>query len=208
MSEPALPKARVEAFSDGVIAIIVTLLVLEVHVPTLQGADRDAELLAAMARAAPTVIAYAASFVVVLVFWVAHHHLLHSLTRVDRNLLWLNGLFLMLLAFVPAPTAVIGQYPEATSATVLYGGVLALTGLGFVLMRGYATLRPGLMHTAIPAAQRRRALLRGALSPLCYGGGALLGLVDRHLAWALYLLVPLLYIVPGAFDRAAHRLDA
>ena len=181
---------------------------LEVHVPSLgSGANLDAQLLAAMVHAAPTVVAYAASFIVVLVFWVAHHHLMHSLARVDRNLLWLNGLFLMVLAFVPAPTAVIGQYPDARSATVLYGAVLALPGLTFVLMRWYATMQPGLMHEAISVADRRQALLRGALSPLLYGVGALMGFLDRHVAWGIYLFVPLFFILPGAFDRAAHRID-
>jgi uncharacterized membrane protein len=204
---PSLPKARLEAFSDGVIAIIVTILVLEIHVPSLNGADIDELLYAAMAHALPTVAAYAASFIVVLVFWTAHQHLMHSLVRVDRNLQWLNGLFLMVLAFVPAPTAIIGQYPQTKGATVLYGAVLALSGLAFALMRWYATARPGLMHESISRADRARAVWRGMLSPILYGAGAVIGLIDRHLAWALFLVVPLLYILPGAFDRAAHRLE-
>jgi len=93
-----LPKTRVEAFSDGVIAIIVTILVLEIKVPRLEGDRLDEQLLVALWHALPLVGAYAVSFMVLLVFWVAHHQLIHSLRRVDRNLLWLNGLFLMILA--------------------------------------------------------------------------------------------------------------
>lgn len=211
MTEPApensfLPKARTEAFSDGVIAIIVTVLVLEIHVPALSGPNLDAQLSSALWRALPLVGAYAVSFMVLLVFWVAHHHLLHSLRRVDRNFLWLNGLFLMVLAFVPAPTALIGSYPGATAGSVLYGFVLALAGLSFLAMRTYVTAHGELLHRALPEAAIRRAVLKGSLSPLLYSVGAALALADTRLAWAVYGVVPLIFILPGAFERAAHQL--
>jgi uncharacterized membrane protein len=202
-----LPKTRVEAFSDGVIAIIVTLLVLEIKVPQLSGPDLNAQLLQAMARALPLVGAYVVSFLVLLVFWVSHHHFLHSLKRVDRRLLWINGLFLMLLAFVPAPTALIGEYPGASAGTVLYGVVLALAGLAFVWMRAYATRHGALLHEAIPPEAARKAMRKSLLSPGLYGIGAGLGLVDTRLAWALYALVPLIFMLPGAFDRSAYRIS-
>lgn len=201
-----LPKARVEAFSDGVIAIIVTILVLEIKVPKLQGDDLNAQLLHAMAHALPLVLAYAVSFMVLLVFWVAHHHLMHSLRRVDRNLLWLNGLFLLILAFVPAPTALIGEYPGAAAGSVLYGVVLALAGLSFLWMRVYITRHGALLHESIPPDAARRAVRKGLLSPLLYAAGAALALVDTRIAWAVYLLVPLIFILPGAFERVVHRL--
>jgi uncharacterized membrane protein len=154
----SLPKARTEAFSDGVIAIIVTVLVLEVRVPALSGEHLDAQLLEALWQALPLVGAYGVSFMVLLAFWVAHHHLLHSMQRVDRNFLWLNGLFLMMPAFVPADAA-------------------------------------------------RRAVRKGLLSPTLYVAGAALAGVDTRLAWAVDSVVPLIFIVPGAFEWAAHRLQ-
>ena len=202
-----LPKTRTESFSDGVIAIIVTVLVLEIHVPTLSGPDLDAQLLNALWHALPLVGAYVVSFMVLLVFWVAHHHLLHSLQRVDRNFLWLNGLFLMVLAFVPAPTALIGSYPGATAVSVLYGVVLALAGLSFLAMRAYATAHRELLHHALPAEAARLAVRKGLLSPVLYGAGAGLAFVDTRLAWAVFGIVPLIFILPGAFERAAHRLE-
>lgn len=201
-----LPKTRVEAFSDGVIAIIVTILVLEIKVPRLGGDRLEDQLLAAFWHALPLVGAYAVSFMVLLVFWVAHHQLMHSLRRVDRNLLWLNGLFLMILAFVPAPTALIGEYPSAAAGSVLYGGVLALAGLAFLAMRLYVTRHGTLLHEAVPAAAARQAVRKGLLSPLLYGLGAAVAVADTRLAWGVYVIVPLIYIVPGAFDRAMHQL--
>jgi uncharacterized membrane protein len=201
-----LPKTRVEAFSDGVVAIIVTILVLEIKVPRLEGDRLDDQLLAALWHALPLVGAYAVSFMVLLVFWVAHHQLIHSLRRVDRNLLWLNGLFLMILAFVPAPTALIGEYPNAVAGSVLYGAVLALAGLSFAAMRVYITRHGALLHEAIPAAAAGQAVRKGLLSPILYGLGAALAMVDTRLAWGVYVIVPLIYILPGAFDRMPHQL--
>ncbi|MGE0315990.1 MAG: TMEM175 family protein [Lautropia sp.] len=201
-----LPKARTEAFSDAVIAIIVTILVLEVKVPRLEGPDLEAGLHHAMLHALPVVAAYVLSFLVLLVFWVAHHHLLHSMRRVDRNFLWLNGVFLMLLAFVPVPTELMGEYPSAALGSVLYGAALAAAGLAFVALRGYATRHGSLLHEAIPADTAREAVRKGLLSPVLYGAGALAALVDPRIAWALYVLVPLIYMWPGRFDRAAHAL--
>jgi uncharacterized membrane protein len=200
-----LPKARIEAFSDGVIAIIVTILVLEIKVPRLEGERLEAQLLAALWHAMPLVGAYAVSFMVLLVFWVAHHQLMHSVRRVDRNLLWLNGLFLMILAFVPVPTALIGEYPSAVAGSVIYGAVLALAGLSFAAMRVYITEHGALLHEAIPAAAARQAVRKGLLSPILYGLGAALAMVDTRLAWGVYVIVPLIYILPGAFDRMPHQ---
>jgi uncharacterized membrane protein len=162
-----LPKTRVEAFSDGVVAIIVTILVLEIKVPRLEGDRLDDQLLAALWHALPLVGAYAVSFMVLLVFWVAHHQLMHSLRQVDRNLLWLNGLFLMILAFVPAPTALIGEYPNAVAGSVLYGAVLALAGLSFAAMRAYITQHGALLHEAIPAAPRAEPSARACSRRSC-----------------------------------------
>jgi uncharacterized membrane protein len=200
-----LPKARVEAFSDGVIAIIVTILVLEIKVPRLEGSRLEAQLQDALWHALPLVGAYVVSFMVLLVFWVAHHQLMHSVRRVDRGLLWLNGLLLMILAFVPAPTALIGEYPGAAAGSVLYGAALALAGLAFLAMRVYITQHGALLHEAVPAAAARQAVRKGVLSPILYGVGAALAMVDTRLAWCVYVIVPLIYILPGAFDRMPHQ---
>lgn len=116
------------------------------------------QLLSALWHWVPLVGAYVISILVLLVFWVALHHLLLSLRRVDRNLLWLNGLFLMILAFVPAPTALIGQYPQATAGSVLYGVVLELAGLSFSAMRVYVTRHGSLLHEAVPAGAAQAGL--------------------------------------------------
>jgi uncharacterized membrane protein len=125
--------------------------------------------------------------------------------RIDRNVMWLNGLFLMVLAFVPVPTALIGEYPDARLGTVLYGGVMVLAGLSFAAMRTYVTRHGALLHEAIPAHAARAGLRKGLLSPVLYGLGAARALIDTRLAWAMFAIVPLIYILPGAFERVAHE---
>jgi uncharacterized membrane protein len=117
--------SRVEAFSDGVLAIVITLLVLEIKVP--QNLKSDDDLWRAIGGLAPSVGAWATSFLFVLVFWVAHHTLFTQLRKVDRGLLWLNGLFLFGISFSPFPTALAGAYPAATPAVFLLSLVLAFT---------------------------------------------------------------------------------
>ncbi len=202
-----LPKTRAEAFSDGVIAIIITVLVLELKIPKFEGPDLDRQLREAFAHDWPLLAAYVVTFLVLLIFWVAHYHLFHSLRRVSRELLWFNGVFLLLLALVPVPTALIGEYPTTSSACALYGLVLALTGAAFSAMRIYVTLNGDLLNAEIEKQIALKAIFRGLLSPTLYGAGALLSFMDTRLAWGIYILVPLIYFLPSSFDRSTHRIS-
>src|SRR5262245_32814164 len=106
-----MPTARIETFSDGIFAIVVTLLVLEIRVLTLVGPNVSAGLRRSLLAMSPFFLSYALSFGIICIWWVAHHHFFASLTRSSRALLWLNSLFLFWLAFVPFPTALLGNYP-------------------------------------------------------------------------------------------------
>jgi uncharacterized membrane protein len=107
-----MPTARIEAFSDGVFAIIFTLLVLEIHVPQVQDKGNSASLELSLLAMTPKFLSYILSFLLVCIWWVAHNHLFHILKRSDRGLLWLNSLFLLRLAFIPFPTALMGDFPR------------------------------------------------------------------------------------------------
>src|SRR5881296_2621984 len=123
--------ARLEAFSDGIFAIVVTLLVLEIHVPVVIGPDVSAALRGGLFRMAPLFLSYALSFGIICIWWVAHHHFFALLTRSSRSLLWLNSVFLFWLAFIPFPTALLGNYPTETIAVMCYGGAMTLAGVSF-----------------------------------------------------------------------------
>ena len=127
---------RLEAFSDGVIAIIITIMVLELHVP--HGADWHA-----LAAIAPSFASYVLSFVYVAIYWNNHHHLLHTVTRVDGLILWANSFLLFWLSIIPAATAWMGQNLLAPVPTAIYGGVLLMPAIAYYLLQRAIIRRQG-----------------------------------------------------------------
>lgn len=186
---------RVEAFSDGVLAIVITLLVLEIHVPSIEGAS-DAVLWAALRALWPKIAAWAVSFVFVLVFWVSHHYYFQRIKQIDRGLLWLNGIFLLAICFTPFPTALVGEYPGSHVAAAMLAGAFFLTASSFVFMRWYGYHYAGLVDEQLSAAQRMRQLRRGLLAPGLYLAATLIALVNVTACLILVAGVPLLFVVP------------
>lgn len=129
---------RLEAFSDGVFAIAITLLVLEIKLPTHEAVAAHG-LMRALAAQWPSYLAYLTSFVTILVFWVQHHWIFNMVRKADHILLYLNGLLLLVVTFIPFPTALMAEYllhPEGTAAAILYtGNFLAISLVFFRLWR-------------------------------------------------------------------------
>src|SRR2546423_2915977 len=164
--------ARLEAFSDGVFAIAITLLIIEIHVPAREHAETlGHELL----RIWPSYMGYLTSFLTIGVMWINHHYVFELIARVDRTMLLLNTLLLMLIAFVPFPTAVLAQFVEtdgARAAAVLYGATLTLTAITFFAWWRYASAGRRLIGEDVPndvVDDITRAYLPGTL---LYGGPA------------------------------------
>jgi uncharacterized membrane protein len=199
-----MPTSRIEAFSDGVFAIIVTLLVLEIHVPQVQDKDISAALGRSLLIMAPKFLSYILSFVIVCIWWVAHHHLFHILKRSDRGLLWLNSLFLLWLAFIPFPTALMGDFPGERVSVMCYGTVTTLAGVSFCLMRYYAFYVAKLVDQRIDRHLFKLAMLRSALNPVLHSIAVLLAFVDTRFSIALYIILPLMFFVPSKLERHEH----
>ena len=199
-----MPTSRIEAFSDGVFAIIITLLVLEIQVPQVQGKDVSAALAHSLLAMAPKFLAYIISFVLVCVWWVAHHHLFHVLKRSDRGLLWLNSLFLLWLAFLPFPTALMGDYPGERLAVMGYGMVSTLAGISFTSMRYYAFYLARLVDESIDRRLLKSAMLKSTLNPVLHSIAVLLALADTRLSIALYIILPLMFFIPSKLERYVH----
>ena len=199
-----MPTSRIEAFSDGVFAIIVTLLVLEIHVPQLQGKDVSSALAHSLLAMAPKFLTYILSFVLVCIWWVAHHHLFHVLERSDRGLLWLNSLFLLWLAFIPFPTALMGDFPGERSAVMGYGTVYTLAAASFTFMRYYAFYLAKLVDESIDRRLLKSAMLKSVLNPVLHAIAVLLAFADTRLSIALYVILPLMFFIPGKLERYAH----
>ena len=188
-----MEKDRLLAFSDGVIAIIITIMVLELKVP--HGASLDD-----LAAAAPVFVSYVMSFIYISIYWNNHHHFLHLVRRVDGLILWANLHLLFWLSLVPFTTSWMGENDFAAVPTALYGvsllmPALAWRGLQFAIIR-----RQGPESVLAQAIGRDR---KGKLSPLLYALGILFAFVDSRIAGALYLLVALLWLVP---DRRIERV--
>jgi uncharacterized membrane protein len=194
--------ARLEAFSDGVFAIAATLLIIEVHVPGREHAETlGHELL----RIWPSYIGYLTSFLIIGVMWINHHYVFELIARVDRTMLLLNTLLLMLIAFVPFPTAVLAQFIQtdgARAAAVLYGATLTLTAITYFVWWRYASAGRRLIDERVPDEvidDITRAYTPGTL---LYGGAALVAFIQPWVSAALYLAIAVFYALPLAQWRA------
>jgi uncharacterized membrane protein len=186
-------KDRLAAFSDGVIAIIITIMVLELHVP--HGSDA-----AALAAIAPSFLSYVLSFIYVGIYWNNHHHLLHTVTRVDGLILWANSHLLFWLSVIPVATAWMGQNLGTPLPTALYGVALLMPAIAYVLLQRAIIHRHGKQSVL---AEALGSDLKGKISPLLYLAGIVLAFVNPWISIALYVLVAIIWLVP---DRRIERM--
>ena len=186
-------KDRLAAFSDGVIAIIITIMVLELHVP--RGSDASA-----LAAIAPSFLSYVLSFIYVGIYWNNHHHLLHTVTRVDGLILWANLHLLFWLSIIPVTTAWMGQNLGAPLPTAIYGAALLMPAIAYVLLQRAIIHRHG---TQSMLAEALGGDLKGKISPILYLAGIVLAFVNPWISIALYVLVAVIWLVP---DRRIERI--
>jgi uncharacterized membrane protein len=188
-------KGRFEAFSDGVLAIIITILVLELHVP--HGGD-----LAALTAQWPVFLSYVLSFVYVGIYWNNHHHLLHATTRVTGGMLWANLHLLFWLSLFPFATGWMGENHFAPLPSAVYGAALLMAAVAWAILQAVILRAEG------PHSLLRQALGRdwkGRLSPVLYLAGIASSFWITGLAQALYLVVALIWLVPDRRIEAALR---
>src|SRR5438552_1240600 len=185
---------RTEAFSDGVFAIVVTLLVLELKVPILHDRASVSELDRRLVDLVPKFLSWLISFVIVCKFWLNHHHLLTFARHATYGMIWLNSIFLMGQAFIPFPTALMGEFPTNALAVSLFGVVMAVNTLLFIALQSYILrnlIKPEMADTVVPHLTRKSFV--GVASYLL---GAAATFFNMHLAFVLYALTPLLFITP------------
>ena len=186
-------KGRLEAFSDGVIAIIITIMVLEMKVP--HGAD-----LAALRPLLPVFLSYVLSYVNVGIYWNNHHHLLHAARHVSGGVLWANLLLLFWLSLFPFCTGWMGENHFASLPTALYGVVLLMAAYSYLVLQRAIVAVDG---ASSPLATAVGADRKGLVSRLMYMAAIVAAFVRPWIAWALYVAVALLWFVP---DRRIERV--
>ena len=188
---------RIEALADGVFAIVMTLLILEIKVPDLPRATGSADLTGALLVLWPKFLCYVISFVTLGVYWVAHHLHSHTIMRADRISLWINILFLMAIGLVPFSTALLGEYYRVPAAVAAYGANMVAVGLILQLHWWYATRKRRLVSPDVEESFVRSVSHVILLGPAVYLAAMLLAWISTTLALALYLSVNLIYILPG-----------
>ncbi len=209
MTEPPIGSlmnlARLEAFSDGVFAFAATLLVIELRVPDLHGASNAQASHALVALARP-LLAYLTSFLVIGVIWLNHHPVFKGLTDVDRPTVLLNLALLIVVAFLPFPTELISEYGNLATIVSFYGLAQAATGATFCALWFYVERRYRIPSGAV---QSRRAIVSSrwwaAAYPLVALGGSLAAFASIPLSVAIYVLLPIVYLLPNAVEWQLTR---
>jgi uncharacterized membrane protein len=185
-----------EAFSDGVIAILITIMVLGLHTPA--GAEW-----VSLRPLVPALAIYVLSFVFLGIYWNNHHHMLHATDRINGAVLWANLHLLFWLSLVPLVTAWVGETRAAVVPTAAYGVALLMAALAYYL------LQTAIMRLQGPESRLRAAIgndRKGKLSPLCYAAAIPLAFVNRWISIALYVLVALMWVIPDPrIERGLHR---
>ena len=186
-------KNRLEAFSDGVLAIIITIMVLELKIPEGKGID-------ALLLILPIFLSYVLSFIYVGIYWNNHHHLLHTLQKVTSTVLWANLHLLFWLSLVPFASGWMGANPSATVPTALYGIVL------FMAAVAYHVLQKMIINAEGVSSMLKQAIgndTKGKVSMLAYMIASGLAIIRPLIAQAVYVILALLWLIP---DRRIERM--
>jgi uncharacterized membrane protein len=179
-------KGRLEAFSDGVVAIIITIMVLELRAP------HETEL-GALRPLLPVALSYVLSFGYIGIYWNNHHLLLSCTHRVNGGILWANLYLLLWLSFVPFATAWMGEHPFASTPAALYGAVLLMAGVAYLILQRQILRSEGPSSVLAAAVGHD---VKGRLSLVLYGVAIGLAFVRPGLAYVLYLVVALMWLIP------------
>jgi uncharacterized membrane protein len=200
---PSPTTNRLEAFSDGVIAIAITLLVLEIAVPIAEAGD----LGQALVDQWPSYAAFILSFVTIGIMWVSHHSMFERIALVDRRLLFINLLLLLGIAFLPFPTALLAEYVQEGGsnshlAAAIYSATMALIGVAFLLMWHHLYRRPHLLVDGIDQSMVHGAMKKSLVGPIVYTLTIGLAFISAVACFVVYALIAL-YFAAGPSSKVA-----
>ncbi len=195
MNEAVMGKTRLEAFSDGVIAILITIMVLELKVP-------HGDSLETLAPLWPIFLSYLLSFVYLGIYWNNHHHMLHTVHNVTGGILWANLHLLFWLSLVPFVTGWLGENHFTSTPAAMYGVVMLMAAMAYWILQQQIVASQG------PDSLLKKAVggdWKGKISPVLYASAIALAFVSASASVAIYVLVALLWLVPDRrIERALH----
>lgn len=201
-----LAKNRVEALSDGVFAIAMTLMIFNIKVPDIPNELVRSQIAHEVFVLWPKLLVYFISFVMLGVYWIGHHNQYHYILWTDRAFLWINIFFLACVSLLPFSAGLLGQYPAERTAQVVYGLNMILIG-GFLYAHWlYATRGRRLVIGDIRPEVVRLASRRILMAPVAAFFAVCIASISTRLSLALFVAIPFLYIVPGRIDHHWLRL--
>jgi uncharacterized membrane protein len=185
---------RLEAFSDGVFAIVVTIMILEIHIPDelASGADN-----VALMRFGAVIATYALSFIVITIFWSNHHYLVFTLPKADRATIWLNNNALFWITLIPLVARFFGQHPTSPWAAASYAFVVMTCTVSFSLLRRHGAK---ISHNEFHRSLHRRVFRRIWPAVAVYAAAIPLAFLDIRPAWACLVVLPALFFLPVTRD--------
>jgi uncharacterized membrane protein len=194
--------SRLETFADGVMAIAITLLILDIKVPKLSGGE---SLTSALLDQWPSYVAYFVSFITIGIIWVNHHHMFKLIRRADHTFLVLNVVFLLTIAALPFPTALLAEYarePDGrTAAALVYGGTMFMIAVMFNLAWRYASGSHRLLFPGVSERMVRRTNNSYLLGPTIYGAATLMALVNPLISLGIFGAFAIYWLMPGTGPR-------
>lgn len=188
-----MPKERLAAFSDGVIAIIITIMVLELKVP--HGDDWTA-----LSRQWPVFVSYVLSFLYIAIYWNNHHHLLHAFKHVNGKILWANTHLLFWLSLIPFATGWMGENNFAELPTAVYGIALFMPAIAYYILQ-FAIIQSEGERSVL--ARAIGSDFKGKISPILYGAAIGLAFLNPWISCGIYIFVALIWLVP---DRRIEKM--
>ena len=190
-----IPKTRLESFSDGVIAIIITIMVLEIKVPP--GGDIEA-----LRPLVPVFLSYLLSFVYIGIFWINHHHLLHAAKQINGKIMWTNLALLFWLSLVPFSTNWLGENHGSAWPTAVYGFILLMAGFAYLMLQTFIVQIQG---KASPLAKALGHDWKGKISMASYASAIALAFINQWISDALFIMVALMWFIPDSrLEKAVH----
>jgi uncharacterized membrane protein len=194
------PTTRIEAYSDSIFAIVLTLLVLDLHAPNVPVGAPSSVFLSALYPVLFNFIGFAASFLVVAIYLINHHNFFSTISETDDHFLWYNNLLLFFICIIPFPTSFISTHPTDAIPVALYGLNLFFASIAFWLMTRHADYNK-LYKTHLQGEYSRMRVYRNIPALLLYGCSIPLAFIDPLFSLLIFVIVPLIYFLPSRFSE-------
>lgn len=193
MKKSIMSSTRLEAFSDAVIAIIITILVLEIKLEEIPTEENIWEIII---KLTPKFASYILSFVMLAIMWLNHHQIFHQIKRVDNTLLWLNTHLLFWMSVIPFGTDLVGEAPFLWHGSFFYALIFFMNTLAFTLLRNYA-YKKGLFSDEVTTKVQKRITIKNGIALVTYLSAAFTSMISVYISFAIFMTVPIMYVIGG-----------